>query len=121
LPVKGKGRPAATTIHGALGIVEALWRCEGQKMSGNRERQANLYHQHPDESPELIGVLPYLIHPPSKLGATAAWVSFRDRTLRPMHRLRPEDPNLPNFLKQVAVVLAWRSAVMPEDRFWKAD
>ena len=34
---------------------------------------------------------------------------------------RPDDPNLPNFLKQVESILAWRAAVPPDDRFWKAD
>jgi hypothetical protein len=85
------------------------------------ERKAQLYLQHPDESPELIGVLPYLIHPPSKLSSTAAWVDFRDKTLIPMLQHRPDDPNLPNFLKQVEAVLAWRAAVPPEARFWKAE
>ena len=46
-------------------------------------------------------------------------MAFRDKTLRPMNRQRPEDPNLPNFLKQVTVVLAWRSAVMSEEHIWK--
>jgi len=85
------------------------------------ERRAQLYLQHPAECPELIGVLPYLIHPPSKLASTAAWAAFRDRTLLPMIRHEPDDPNLPNFLKQVEAILAWRAGVAPEDRFWKAD
>jgi hypothetical protein len=38
-----------------------------------------------------------------------------------MMRHRPEDPNLPNFLKQVEAILAWRAAVPPEDRFWRQD
>jgi hypothetical protein len=38
-----------------------------------------------------------------------------------MIRHQPDDPNLPNFLKQVEAVLAWRAAVPPEDRFWKAE
>jgi hypothetical protein len=59
------------------------------------ERKAQLYLQHPDEIPDLIGVLPYLIHPPSKLSSTAAWVSFRDKTLLPMIRHRPDDPTFP--------------------------
>jgi hypothetical protein len=28
--------------------------------------------RHPDECPELVGVQPYLIHPPGKLSATAS-------------------------------------------------
>jgi hypothetical protein len=85
------------------------------------ERKARLYLQHPDETPELIGVLPYLIHPPSRLSATASWIRFRDRTLLPMMQHRPLDPNLPNFLKQVEAILTWRASVSPTDRFWKAD
>ena len=30
-----------------------------------RQRKARLFMMHPDESPDLIGVLPYLIHPPA--------------------------------------------------------
>jgi hypothetical protein len=85
------------------------------------ERKAQLYLQHPDESPEVVGVLPYLIHPPSKLSSTAAWVAFRDKTLLPMIEHRPDDLYLPNLLKQVEDILAWRAAVSPNDRFWKAN
>lgn len=88
-------------------------------VQSERERKARLYLEHPDECPELIGTLPYLIHPPSKLGSTAAWLSFRDETLLPMIEARPDDPNLPNFLRQVEAILAWRATVAPEDRFWK--
>jgi hypothetical protein len=85
------------------------------------EQRAALYLQHPDECPELIGVLPYLIHPPSRLGSTAAWISFRDRTVLPMLRQQPDDPNLPNFLARIEEILAWRAAITPEHRFWKPD
>ena len=78
-----------------------------------------MFLEHPDECPELIGDLPYLIHPPSKFSATASWVRFRDRTLVPMMAYRPDDPNLPNFLRQVERILAFRATVPPEDRFWK--
>ena len=80
-----------------------------------------LYLEHPDQSPEIIGVLPYLIHPPSRSSSTAAWMAFRDRTLLPMIRHRPDDPNLPNFLRQVELVLAWRDTIPVEARFWKPD
>ncbi len=83
------------------------------------ERKAELYLQHPDETPDLIGVLPYLIHPPSRLSSTGAWLSFRDKTLLPMIQHLPDDLNLPNFLKQVETILAWRIKVEPDDRFWK--
>jgi hypothetical protein len=63
--------------------------------------------------------LPYLIHPPSKLGSTAAWLDFRDKTLLPAIQDWPDDPNLPNFLKRVEAILAWRETVPPQDRFWK--
>jgi hypothetical protein len=87
-----------------------------------RERRAQLYLEHPSECPaKFIGRLPYLIHPPSKLGSTAAWISFRDETLLPMMQERPGDPNLPNFLKQAEAILAWRAGIPVEDRFWKKD
>jgi len=86
-----------------------------------QDRRAELYLQHPDECPELIGVLPYLIHPPSRLSSTASWIFFRDKTVLPMLQQRPEDPNLPNFLKQIEAILTWRASVPAEDRFWKPD
>ena len=85
------------------------------------ERRARLYLEHPDESPELIGTLDYLIHPPGKLSATVSWLRFRDKTLLPMIRSDPDDPNLPNFLKQVEAVLAWRAQISQEERFWRKD
>lgn len=84
------------------------------------ERKCELYLQHPDECPELIGVLPYVIHPPSKLSATARWIAFRDKTVIPMIAAEPDDQNLPNFLKQIEAILAWRATIAAEDRFWKA-
>jgi hypothetical protein len=87
----------------------------------SQERKAQLYLQHPEESPEEIGRRDFLIHTPSKLSSTAAWVAFRDKTLLPMIEDRPDDRNLPNFLKQVEAVLVWRVGVSPEDRFWKED
>ena len=84
-----------------------------------REEKARLYLEHPEECPEIIGTLDYLIHPPSKLSSTAAWIRFRDGTLLPIIELRPEDKNLPNFLVQVEKILAWRATVPEEKRFWK--
>jgi hypothetical protein len=55
------------------------------------------------------------------VSSTAAWERFRDKTLRPLIAGRPNDPNLPNFLKQAEAILAWRATVAPEDCFWKAD
>lgn len=77
--------------------------------------------EHPDESPEIVGTLPYLIHPPGRLSSTARWIAFRDRTLRPLIDSRPDDPYLPLFLAQTDRILAWRSTVAPERRIWKAD
>jgi hypothetical protein len=65
--------------------------------------------------------VPYLIHPPSKLSSTAAWVAFRDKTLLPMIEHRQDDLNLHNLLKQVEDLLAWRAAVSPNDRFSKTN
>jgi hypothetical protein len=87
----------------------------------NREHRARRLLEHPDEAPQLIGALPYLIHPPSKLSSSASWKAFRDKTILPMMRLEPDDPNLPNFLRQVEVILSWRATVPAEERFWKAD
>jgi hypothetical protein len=87
-----------------------------------QKRKAQLYLQHPEGSPdELIGTPDYLMHPPSKLSSTASWEAFRDKTLLPMIEHRPDDPNLPNYLKQVEEVLAWRATISPADRFWKAN
>jgi hypothetical protein len=79
------------------------------------------FFDHPNESPEIIGVLPYLIHPPFRTHSTASWIAFRDKALLPMMQQRPNDPNLPNFLKQVEAILTWRAGVSPQDRFWRAD
>ena len=103
------------------GCVEGTATGRGRIVNAEWQRRAQLYLQHPDESPELIGRLPYLIHPPSKLSATSSWLRFRDKTLLPMIRHAPDDVNLPNFLKQVEMILARRATVAPEDRFWKAE
>jgi hypothetical protein len=85
------------------------------------EEKAQLYLEHPDECPEIVGTLPYLIHPPSKLSSTARWVEFRDRTLRPSITSRPDDLFLPLFLAQTEKIIAWRATIAPERRIWKAD
>jgi hypothetical protein len=36
-----------------------------------------------------------------------------------MIETRPDDSNLPNFLRQVEAIPAWRATVPVEDRFWK--
>ncbi len=83
--------------------------------------KARLCGEHPDEGPELNDAPPWLIHPPSRLASTARWQRFRDGTLRPLIAERPDDPYLPRFLAQTETVLAWRAALPPEQRFWKAD
>jgi hypothetical protein len=85
------------------------------------ETKFRLYEAHPDESPEIAGILPYLIHPPGRLSSTASWRRFRDRTLLPLIAARPDDQFLPKFLAQTEAVLAWRAALPPEQRFWQAD
>jgi hypothetical protein len=83
--------------------------------------KADLYLRHPEDEPEPVGVRNYLIHPPSKLSSTASWMKFRDKTLLPLNRDRPEDVHIQNYLNQVAVILAWREVVPPADKFWRAD
>ena len=85
------------------------------------EEYGQLLYDHPDESPEIVGILPYLIDPPSILASTARWVKFRDGTLRPLIEEMPGDPNLPLFLAQAEKILAWRATIAPERRIWKAD
>jgi hypothetical protein len=83
------------------------------------ERKARLFLEHPSGCPKIIGTLPYLIDPPGSWSTTDSWIRFRDKTLLPMMRHDPDDPNLPNFIRQVERILAWRATVPVEDRFWK--
>jgi hypothetical protein len=85
------------------------------------DEYAEILFGHPDECPEIVGRLDYLIHPPSRLASSARWRAFRDRTLLPMIAERPEDPHLPRFLEQTEKILAWRATIPPERRIWKAD
>jgi hypothetical protein len=82
----------------------------------------NLIWEHPDTAPHRFSrPLPYLIDPPSEMAATSAFIRFRDRTLLPMMAMYPDDPDLPKFLECVEAVLARRTAIAPEDRFWRSD
>jgi hypothetical protein len=90
-----------------------------ENLEADHERKALLFREHPSGCPEIIGTLPYLIHPPGSFSSTDSWIGFRDKTLLPMMRHDPDDPNLPNFLRQVERILAWRATVPVEDRFWK--
>ena len=85
------------------------------------ERNAMLYMLHPAECPDITEPLPYLIHPPSKLGATSRWLDFRDRTLIPMREMRPDDRFLAALAEQIERIIDWRDKVPTEARFWKAD
>ena len=85
------------------------------------EEYGQLLYEHPDESPEIVGMLDYLIDPPSRLASTARWVKFRDSTLSPLIEERPDDPHLPLFLAQAEKILAYRATIAPERRIWKAD
>ncbi len=87
----------------------------------NTEDKIQVLLEHPDESPEIVGVLPYLIDPPSRLSSTARWRAFRDKTLLPAIAAMPDDPDLPRFLEQTEKILAWRATIAPERRIWKAD
>ncbi|MCP3385960.1 hypothetical protein NLM31_36790 [Bradyrhizobium sp. CCGUVB4N] len=87
-----------------------------------RRRRAQLFLQHPHNCPDdCPDPLDYLIHPPGTFSPTARWLEFRDETLLPMMNERPDDRNLPLFLRQVERVLAYRAAISPEERFWKVD
>jgi len=85
------------------------------------EEKIKVLLEHPDESPEIVGMLDYLIHPPSKFASSARWREFRDGTLLPLIAERPDDPHLPLFLAQAEKILAWRATIAPERRIWKAD
>lgn len=94
---------------------------DGSRIDPHRQRKLALLLQHPDDSPEFAGMLPYLIHPPSRMSSTSNWIKFRDKTLRPLLLDRPDDLFLALFLRQVEEILAFRASVAEEDRFWKPD
>ena len=59
----------------------------------HKARMWSLYLQHPDESPEWMGRHDlYLIHPPSRLASTAAWIAFRDKDRPSSHAHAPGRP-----------------------------
>lgn len=82
--------------------------------------KAQILMEHPDESPEIVGMLDYLIDPPSRLASTARWVRFRDNMAQAVAD-RPDDAHLPLFLAQADRILAYRATIAPERRIWKAD
>lgn len=84
------------------------------------EEYGQLLYDHPDESPEIVGLLPFLIDPPSRLASTARWVRFRDNMAQAVAD-RPDDAHLPLFLAQAEKILAYRATIAPERRIWKAD
>jgi hypothetical protein len=105
-----------------MDLFERLGPFPAQLPPGHQRRKSWLHLHHPEGSPsELFGDPDYLLHPPSRLAPTAAWIDYRDGTLLGMIETRPDDPDLPNYLVHVEKVLAWRPAVRAEDRFWKPD
>lgn len=87
----------------------------------NTDDRAQLYLQHPEPCPDIARALPYLIHPPGRLSRTSSWLRFRDVTLMPLLRHRPDDANLAAFLKQAEAVLAWRASLRPDQHFWQSE
>jgi hypothetical protein len=84
------------------------------------EEKIKVLLEHPDESPEIIGMLDYLIDPPSRLASTARWVKFRGDMAQAVAD-RPDDQHFPLFLAQAEKILAWRATIAPERRIWKTD
>lgn len=87
----------------------------------NAHDRAQLYLQHPEPCPDIADALPYLIHPPGRLSRTSSWLRFRDETLVPLMRRRPDDANLAAFMQHADAVLAWRAYQHPDQRFWRAE
>jgi hypothetical protein len=78
--------------------------------------------QHPCTSPDTNARMgPYLICGPSAFSSTARWIEFRDDTLLPMIEHHPGDAFLADYARQIEKILAWRAAIPPEQRFWKAE
>ena len=93
-------------------------RFTAQRMTGDELRE--LYFAHPDTCPqEFTAPMDYLIEPPSWFAPTASFIRFRDKTILPLIAAYPDHPDFPNFLKQIEIVLAWRAAIPPEQRFWR--
>ena len=92
------------------------------RASISETRLRELIFGHPSSTPDDLGPLDYLIHPPSSVfSPTSAYLRFRDQTLMPMMVERPDDPNLPKFLAVIEAILVWREAVPPNERLWRAD
>lgn len=52
---------------------------------------------------------------------SAAHLEPQDKTVRPLMRMHPDDPNAANLLKQIEAILAWRATIPPENHFWKVS
>src|SRR5581483_868885 len=121
----GSSSPTAAAIRlGRSGRVSALLLPEGPAHpNGSTMRYTlDLMMQHPHTTPTTGARMgPYLICGPSAFSSTARWLAFRDETLDPMIACHPDDPFLKDYRRQVEAVLAWRDAIPPEQRFWKAD
>ena len=83
--------------------------------------RAHFHLQHPDPYPDITGDLPYPIDPPGKLCRTSSWLRYRDETLLPLLRGRPDDSYLPRLLQQAEAVLAWRAGPQNDQRFCQAE
>lgn len=86
-----------------------------------RARKAALILQHPDETPEIVGLQSGCVSPPSRFRENARWLRFRDQTVIPCIAAHPDDPNWPRWLARIEEILAWRGMIPPEDRFWRPD
>jgi hypothetical protein len=85
------------------------------------QSKADLYLAHPVIEPPEVGPIGYLIHPPSVLAPSSAFIMFREKTLLPMLESRPADLYLLGLLEKIEAALKWREALAPELRFWRAD
>ena len=80
-----------------------------------------LFREHPPVSPDLTGPADYLMNPPSIFAANAHFINFRDEAIIPLIAARPDNPDFPNYLKNIEAILTWRATIAPEDRFWRTD
>ncbi len=79
-----------------------------------------LMWEHPQTLPDGDRPLPYIIDPPSMFSPSSRFVRFREMLLR-IIPARPDDADLPDFLKCVDRVLEWRTTIPLQDRFWRRD
>jgi hypothetical protein len=118
-------RPATVYWNGKNCVVRQRGRALYLYATADPEaaRHAALFAEHPCVQPDRItfNAVYNLFEPPSELASTREWLQFRDEILWSRMAVHPHDPNLPRFLQQTNVILAWRATVAPEDRFWRSD